>query len=77
MAEGSVGDRVLLESERVGQPAREGKILEVLGAGGGIHYRVRWLDGHESTVFPEAGSLTIIHMASKPRPRPHARRSRA
>jgi Domain of unknown function (DUF1918) len=44
MVEGKVGDRVVLESERTGQAAREGEILEVLGAGEGVHYRVRWED---------------------------------
>ena len=65
MVEGKAGDRVILESERTGQAAREGEILEVLGAGEGIHYRVRWEDGHESTFFPSGGSLTIIHKATK------------
>lgn len=65
MEQGRVGDRVILESERTGQPAREGKILEVLGAGEGVHYHVRWEDGHESTFFPTGGSITIIHKAKK------------
>ncbi len=67
MTDGNVGDRVVVESERVGQPAREGEILEVLGAGSAIHYRVRWEDGHESTFFPGTGSLRIIHKATKAR----------
>jgi len=65
MAEGKVGDRILVESERVGRSAREGEILEVLGGGSNVHYRVRWQDGHESTLFPSAGSLTIIRVTSK------------
>lgn len=67
MVEGRVGDRVILESERTGQSPREGDILEVLGAGEGVHYRVRWADGHESTFFPSGGSITIIHKATKAR----------
>lgn len=63
MAVGNVGDRVIVESERIGRPAREGEILEVLGAGEGVHYRVRWEDGHESEFVPSAGSATIIHKA--------------
>ena len=62
---GSVRDRVVVESERVGQPAREGEILEVLGTGEVIHYRVRWDDGHETTLYPSAGSLRIIRRAAK------------
>jgi Domain of unknown function (DUF1918) len=65
MEQGKVGDRVILESERAGQPAREGKILEVLGVGEGVHYHARWDDGHESTFFPVGGSITIIHKAKK------------
>ncbi|HET7421286.1 MAG TPA: DUF1918 domain-containing protein [Candidatus Dormibacteraeota bacterium] len=60
-----VGDRVILESEQVGKPGREGQILEILGAGNSVHYRVRWDDGHESTFFPSAGSVRILHTAKK------------
>ena len=67
MVEGRIGDRVVLESERTGQAAREGKILEVLGAGEGIHYRVLWADGHESTFFLSGGSITIIRKSKKAR----------
>jgi hypothetical protein len=56
----SAGDRVIVESERVGESAREGEILEVLGAHEVLHYRVRWEDGHESIVFPSGGSITIV-----------------
>jgi hypothetical protein len=65
MTGGSVGDRVVVESEQVGQPAREGEILDVLGTGAVIHYRVRWGDGHETTFYPSAGSLRIIRKAAK------------
>jgi hypothetical protein len=65
MEQGKVGDRVSMESERVGQSAREGVILEVLESGESTHYRVRWEDGHESTFFPSAGSIRIIPKAAK------------
>jgi len=67
MVVGKVGDRLVLESERTGQAARGGEILEVLGVGEGVHYRVRWENGHESTLFPSGGSITIIHKATKAR----------
>ena len=51
-----VGDRIVIESQKVGQPAREGDILEVLEATYGPHYLVRWDDGHESDIRPAAGS---------------------
>lgn len=65
MEQGKVGDRVSMESERIGQPAREGVIQEVLGAGDNSHYRVRWDDGHESTFYPTAGTTRIISKATK------------
>jgi hypothetical protein len=68
MEDGSVGDRVVVESERVGQPPREGKILEVLGKGAGAHYRVHWDNGHETTLYPSAGSAMIIHKTAKAGP---------
>jgi hypothetical protein len=55
-----VGDRIVIESEKVGQAAREGKILEVKEADYGTNYRVRWDDGHESDIRPSAGSARII-----------------
>lgn len=77
MAEGKVGDRILVESERVGRSAREGEILEMLGSGSDVYYRVRWQDGHESTLFPSAGSVTIIRVTSKvASPQPARRRGR-
>jgi hypothetical protein len=39
--EAKVGDRIVVESERVGLPTRVGKVLEVLAPGPAVHYRVR------------------------------------
>ena len=55
-----VGDRIVVDSEKVGQAAREGEILEVIEASYGTRYRVRWDDGHESTIRPSAGSARIV-----------------
>ena len=57
------GDRIAVESEHVGENRREGSVLEVIGTGDAVHYRVRWSDGHESVLFPTAGSLTIVPKA--------------
>ena len=54
------GDRIIVESEKVGTPAREGEVLEVLESAGARRYRVRWDDGHESTFQPLAGSARIV-----------------
>jgi hypothetical protein len=47
-----VGDRLVVNSRHVGQPAHTGEIVEVIGSGGEEHYRVRWTDGRETVVFP-------------------------
>ena len=60
---GRVGDRVIEESERVGHHGREGEVLEVLGEGGNLHYRIRWEDGRETVLFPSGGSITFTHPA--------------
>jgi Domain of unknown function (DUF1918) len=57
---GKAGDRILVESEHVGTPAREGEILEVIEGELGVRYRVRWADGHESVLSPTSGSATIV-----------------
>jgi hypothetical protein len=57
----SVGDRVSVESERTGRSPREGEVVEVLGSGDVVHYRIRWEDGHESIFYPAAGSMTVVH----------------
>ncbi len=51
-----VGDRIVLESEHVGQPDRQGEILEITPSPLGANYRVRWEDGHVSEIRPKAGS---------------------
>lgn len=56
----NVGDRIIVESQKVGTAAREGEILEVLETTSGINYRVRWDDGHETDFRPAAGSARII-----------------
>jgi Domain of unknown function (DUF1918) len=58
--EAKVGDRIVVESERVGQARREGEVIEVLSFASSVNYRVRWADGHESLFFPSAGSMTVI-----------------
>jgi Domain of unknown function (DUF1918) len=62
----TVGDRIIVESQKVGQPAREGESLEVIEASYGTAYRVRWTTGHESAIRPAAGVTRTV------RPRRHA-----
>ena len=57
--EGKKGDRIVVVSARVGQPDREGEILEVRHGETGVRYRVRWTDGNESVFSPSAGIARI------------------
>jgi hypothetical protein len=54
------GDRIIVESEKVGKPPREGEILAVTESALGVRYDVRWEDGHESTFRPSAGSSRVV-----------------
>jgi uncharacterized protein DUF1918 len=52
------GDRIVVESERVGQSPRTGVVEEVISEDP-PRLRVRWDDGHTSVFAPEAGAATI------------------
>jgi hypothetical protein len=56
---GKVGDRIVVESERVGLPERVGEILEVRDSPLGPDYRVRWDDGRVTEIRPKSGSARI------------------
>lgn len=56
-------DRIVVESQKVGQSAREGEILETIQASYGTRYRVAWDDGHESTFRPSGGTARIVPAA--------------
>jgi hypothetical protein len=55
---GNVGDWVDAHLPG-GGPPRRGQILEILGGKGHEHYRVRWLDDHESIYFPADGAVIV------------------
>lgn len=59
------GDRIEIESETVGTPAREGEIVEVIQGAISVRYRVRWGDGHESVMTPSGGTARIIPKTPK------------
>jgi Domain of unknown function (DUF1918) len=52
------GDRLLVESERVGKPARAGTVEEVLSSEP-LRLAVRWDDGSQTTLCPAAGAARI------------------
>ncbi len=53
-----VGDRIVLESEKAGQPGRAGVIEEIL-QDDPARVRVCWEDGHTSILTPSAGVAKI------------------
>jgi Domain of unknown function (DUF1918) len=55
-----VGDRLVVHGSHVDDAWRDGEILEVHGQDGGPPFLVRWSDnGHESIVFPGAGTEVV------------------
>jgi uncharacterized protein DUF1918 len=67
--EAKVGDRIVVSTDKVGQPAREGDILEVIEHESGTEFVVRWADGHQSAIRPHGGNAHIVE-----RPKARARR---
>jgi len=55
------GDRITVESNKIGGAARTGEVIEVIPGAGGDHYRVRWDDGKETTFFPSSDA----HLAQR------------
>jgi hypothetical protein len=49
----SPGDRLVIRGHYVGEPVRDGEIVEILGEDGGPPYVVCWSDnGHVSRIYP-------------------------
>lgn len=67
------GDVVVVHGHSTGDPERTGVILEVLGAAGHEHYRVRWDEEHESLFWP--GSDATVRPGT--RRRRHSQRGAA
>ncbi len=61
-----VGDRIVIHGHRVGEPIRDGEVLEVHGPDGGPPFIVRWSDtGHETLFFP-GSDATVEHLTHEP-----------
>lgn len=60
---GRTGDRLHVHGNVVGQPDRQGEIIEVRGQNGGPPYLVRFDDGHEALVYP--GPDAVIEPAGR------------
>jgi hypothetical protein len=59
-----VGDRLVVKGHHLGEPDRDGEIVEVHGEGGAPPYSVRWSDdGRTGFVFP-GPDATVDHLES-------------
>jgi hypothetical protein len=64
----TVGDRIVVRGQRVGEAAREAEVLEVHGADGGPPFVVRWRDdGHVATYVPGADATVQHEVVPSPR----------
>lgn len=54
-----VGDWIVVDSDKVGVPARRGEILQVTPHDPHDEFRVRWDDGHVSEIRPAGASFRI------------------
>ena len=63
--EATVGDRLHVHGNAVGQPDKIGEIVEIRGAAGSPPYQVRFEDGHTCLVFP--GPDAVVEPVAKAR----------
>ncbi|GAA5060071.1 tartrate dehydratase beta subunit/fumarate hydratase class I family protein [Thermocatellispora tengchongensis] len=55
----TVGDRLLMHGNIVGERDRSGEIIEVRGPGGAPPYVVRFEDGHTGLIFPGPDAIVV------------------
>jgi Domain of unknown function (DUF1918) len=71
--EATVGDRLHVHGNTVGQPDKIGEIVEIRGAAGSPPYQVRFDDGHTCLVFP--GPDAVVESVPKARPAAKTRKA--
>jgi len=59
------GDRIIVDSDKVGVPARQGEVLQVTRHETHDEFRVRWDDGHVSEIRPIGGSYRVLTKAPR------------
>lgn len=59
----AAGDTLVIAGHHVGEAEQLAEILEVLGEPGHEHFRVRWEDGRETTIYP--GSDAVVRPARR------------
>jgi hypothetical protein len=55
----TIGDRLLVHGNTVGERDRNGIIIEIKGSDGGPPYTVRFDDGHTGLVFPGPDAVVV------------------
>ena len=60
------GDRIVMGSDKVGVPTRQGEILKVIPHEAHVEFQVRWDDGHVSEIRPSGASYRILSKADAP-----------
>ena len=55
----TIGDRLLVHGNTVGERDRSGIIIEIKGPGGGPPYIVQFDDGHKGLVFPGPDAVVV------------------
>jgi hypothetical protein len=62
----SMGDHISVPSSHVGEPGRDGEVVEAKGPDGGPPYLVRWSDGHEGLFFPGPDAAVVHAPGGRP-----------
>lgn len=55
-----VGDRIVMDSDKVGVPTRQGEIVAISPHEPHAEFRVRWDDGHVTEIRPSGASYRIV-----------------
>lgn len=60
-----VGDELIIEGHRVGEPRRRGEVVEVRGQNGGPPYRVRWDETGRTTLLFPGPDCVVKHLEAE------------
>lgn len=60
-----VGDELVIEGHRVGEPKRRGVVVEVRGEDGGPPYAVRWDESGRTTLLFPGPDCRVKHFADQ------------
>jgi len=62
----SVGDHIVIASNRVDRAVRDGRIIEIRGADGDPPYMVEWSDTHQTVMVYPGPDARIEHSQAEP-----------